>query len=134
MLHPNGAALTCCPDIVIWICYYRDALGLDLVSSEPDRYVFFHCGRQMVLLFHPDATSDPDGTLPPYEAYGSGHVAFSVEDEQLGDRAGRLRGHGITIEKEMTWGEAGRSLYVRDPAGNSIELATPMIWPVGDRA
>lgn len=110
--------------------FYRDVLGLDLVSSEPDRHVFFRCGQQMVLVFHPDATNDPDGTLPPHGAHGPGHIAFAVENERLDDWAERLRDHGIAIEKEMTWGEAGRSLYVRDPAGNSIELATPTIWPV----
>jgi catechol 2,3-dioxygenase-like lactoylglutathione lyase family enzyme len=84
----------------------------------------------MVLIFHPDATSDPDSTLPPHGAQGPGHIAFAVEDEQLDDWGERLQDHGISIEKKMTWGEAGRSLYVRDPAGNSVELATPTIWPV----
>jgi hypothetical protein len=36
--------------------------------------------------------------------------------------------HGVAIEKEIDWQEGGASLYLRDPAGNSIELAPPTIW------
>jgi hypothetical protein len=28
----------------------------------------------------------------------------------------------------VRWPRGGRSLYVRDPGGNSIELASPRIW------
>jgi catechol 2,3-dioxygenase-like lactoylglutathione lyase family enzyme len=36
--------------------------------------------------------------------------------------------HGVSIEKEMAWSRGGRSLYFRDPAGNSVELVTPGVW------
>jgi hypothetical protein len=34
----------------------------------------------------------------------------------------------VAIEHEATWPRGGRSFYFRDPAGNSLELATPRIW------
>jgi catechol 2,3-dioxygenase-like lactoylglutathione lyase family enzyme len=34
----------------------------------------------------------------------------------------------VAIEQEMDWPRGGRSFYFRDPAGNSLELATPKIW------
>ena len=34
----------------------------------------------------------------------------------------------LVIEKEMEWPRGGRSLYFRDPAGNSVELITPGLW------
>ena len=40
----------------------------------------------------------------------------------------RLQDHGIEIEKEVKWPRGGRSLYFRDPAGNSVELVTPGCW------
>lgn len=128
----SGVLETClyASDLRAATTFYRDVLRLDQVSSEPGRHVFFRCVQQMVLIFHPDATSDPGGTLPPHGAHGPGHVAFAVSAEQVDDWAERLRNHEIEIEKDVAWGEAGRSLYVRDPAGNSIELATPTIWPV----
>ena len=49
---------------------------------------------------------------------------------------GRLgsRPAGIAIEHEQTWPRGGRSFYVRDPAGNSVEFATPRIWGLPDPA
>jgi hypothetical protein len=34
----------------------------------------------------------------------------------------------VPIEREIEWDEGGTSIYVRDPAGNSVELAPPTIW------
>ncbi|WP_227254645.1 VOC family protein [Frigoriglobus tundricola] len=39
-----------------------------------------------------------------------------------------MTGCGIAIEKEVTWPRGGRSLYIRDPASNSVELVTPGAW------
>jgi len=111
--------------------FYGQILGLDLVSQEDNRHVFFRCGEQMVLLFNPAATTDPDGTLPPHGAKGPGHVAFRVSEDDLKAWGKRLQEHGVEIEKEMAWGDAGQSIYVRDPAGNSVELAPAQIWPLG---
>jgi len=35
----------------------------------------------------------------------------------------------VPIESELSWPQGGQSLYVRDPAGNSVELATRSTWP-----
>ena len=35
---------------------------------------------------------------------------------------------GDASELETTWPRGGRSLYFRDPAGNSGELITPGVW------
>ena len=34
----------------------------------------------------------------------------------------------VTVEQEVEWPKGGRSLYVRDPAGNLVELVTPGVW------
>ena len=39
----------------------------------------------------------------------------------------------LDVEMEVEWPEGGRSLYVRDPAGNSVELAPPTLWGGGWR-
>ena len=36
--------------------------------------------------------------------------------------------YGVVIEKEVGWPKGGRSIYFRDPAGNSVELVTPGRW------
>jgi catechol 2,3-dioxygenase-like lactoylglutathione lyase family enzyme len=37
---------------------------------------------------------------------------------------------GISIEAEIRWPRGGASVYVRDPAGNSVELAPARIWGI----
>ena len=39
----------------------------------------------------------------------------------------------VSIEAEVEWPNGGFSIYLRDPAGNSVELATPSIWGLGER-
>jgi len=39
-----------------------------------------------------------------------------------------LADHGVEIEKEVEWPKGGKSIYFRDPAGNSVELATRGLW------
>ena len=36
--------------------------------------------------------------------------------------------NGVEIESEVSWDGGGTSLYVRDPVGHSVELATPGVW------
>ena len=40
----------------------------------------------------------------------------------------RLAAARVEIEAEIEWPRGGRSIYVRDPAGNSVELAPAGIW------
>lgn len=111
--------------------FYGEVLELERVSREEGRHVFFRCGAQMVLVFNPEATSESGGMLPPHGARGAGHVAFAVAAEAIDDWIARFKAAGVEVEKDVSWGDAGRSIYVRDPAGNSIELATPSIWEGG---
>jgi catechol 2,3-dioxygenase-like lactoylglutathione lyase family enzyme len=55
-----------------------------------------------------------------------GHVAFRVED--LDAWRDRLSSHGIEVEREIDWGAQRVSIYVRDQAGNSVELARGERW------
>lgn len=108
--------------------FYTEVLGLSLLSRQPGRHVFLRCGEQMVLLFDPVACQQEDGEFPTHGARGAGHVAFAASNSQLPAWRARLVAAGIPIEREITWPGGGRSLYWRDPAGNSLELASPRIW------
>jgi catechol 2,3-dioxygenase-like lactoylglutathione lyase family enzyme len=33
------------------------------------------------------------------------------------------------VESRIHWARGGTSLYFRDPDGNSLEVATPGLWP-----
>lgn len=118
-----------CRDLERTTAFYRDTLGLALVTEgvnddDPDtRHFWFG-----------DAQGSP-GTLITFLEYpqmeegvvGAGsvhHVAFTVEsaDEQLAWRD-YLRDRGVECSEVMDRG-AFRSLYVRDPDGHIVEIAT----------
>jgi catechol 2,3-dioxygenase-like lactoylglutathione lyase family enzyme len=114
--------------------FYAEVIGLQPFASERGRHVFFRTGADTVfLLFNPERTRqaiDPSvGTaVPTHGATGPGHVAFTINEADLSAWRARLAHHGIEIETEVSWPKGGRSIYVRDPAGNSVELATPSLW------
>ena len=110
--------------------FYSEVLGLKLESRQEGRHVFFHCGRQMLLLFNPLASRESADHFPAHGAFGPGHVAFSVREAELVEWRGWLEQCGVTIEKIIDWPGGGRSVYFRDPTGNSLELATPRIWGI----
>lgn len=108
--------------------FYRDVLGLELRSAKPGRHLFFRCGGQMVLLFDPVRASSPGSEVPPHGAHGPGHLAFAMAPEERTGWKEHLARHGVEVEQEVQWPGGGCSLYFRDPAGNSLELASPSLW------
>jgi catechol 2,3-dioxygenase-like lactoylglutathione lyase family enzyme len=105
------------------------ALGLQRIGRSEGRHVFFRAGADLLLVFDPAATSEAGGTVPPHGAHGAGHVALSVPDDAaLEAWRALLAAEGVAIEAELTWPAGGRSLYFRDPAGNSVELITRGSW------
>lgn len=108
--------------------FYTNVLGLEAIRKEPGRHVFFRVGDAGVLLaFRAEATLTGD-TLPSHGATGPGHFALGIDPESLDAWKERLAAAGIEIEQELEWPHGGRSVYFRDPAGNSAELVTPGVW------
>jgi len=112
--------------------FYTAVLGLAIESRQEGRHVFLHCGERMLLLFNPLASRESDVYFPPHGSFGAGHVAFGVREAELDAWSARLNECGVPIEKVIDWPGGGRSLYFRDPAGNSLELATPRIWGISE--
>jgi lactoylglutathione lyase len=111
-------------DIERSLAFYRDALGLEVLSrkdNEAGRYTLvFLCApgdnaAQIELTYNwPDANGKS-------EAYTGGrnfgHVAYAVDDIYATCR--RLMDHGVTISRPP---RDGRMAFVRSPDGISIEL------------
>jgi catechol 2,3-dioxygenase-like lactoylglutathione lyase family enzyme len=117
-------------DIAAMVAFYRDVLGLRLTSDIDDIGASFRLpDGGMLLVFEPDGAAEPGRAVPPHGAQGPGHVAFSIRAGDYQLWLEHLRGAGVEIERELPWGTRGRSLYVRDPAGNSVELVAGDIWP-----
>jgi catechol 2,3-dioxygenase-like lactoylglutathione lyase family enzyme len=109
--------------------FYGGVLGLKLHSAAEGRHRFYHCGDSMVLIFNPVATNEchPDG-IPCHGSHGQEHLCWAVEREELDPWRAHLQKSGVEIEHEQTWPNGARSIYFRDPAGNSLEFATPRLW------
>ncbi|MCB0353434.1 MAG: VOC family protein [Bdellovibrionales bacterium] len=107
--------------------FYSEILNLEYHSGLSGRHHFFRCGSGMLLLFQPDVSSRST-EIPAHGGVGPGHVAFQIEESALKRWGEHLISHGVAVEHEHTWPNGARSLYFRDPAGNSLELATPSLW------
>jgi catechol 2,3-dioxygenase-like lactoylglutathione lyase family enzyme len=116
--------------------FYTDVIGLELISREQGRHVFFRCGESVVLIFNPEHTSTQqtqvgDAKIPLHGARGAGHLAFRIAEEELPGWRQHLDKNDVEIESEVSWPNGAQSIYFRDPAGNSIELVSPRLWGLG---
>lgn len=122
-------------DIIATKHFYGTVLGLKLHKELPGRFAFFRCGEQMLLFFNARFTeqqSTADGP-PPHGAHGPGHVCFRATRPELELWQGHFTMNGIAVEKVIDWPGGGRSIYVRDPAGNSVEFAEAAIWGLAEK-
>ena len=121
-----------CADLDAAESFYGGVLGLETIRREGDRHVFFRADGSVFLVFNPAETEKPpaEGKLPvpPHGARGPGHACFAAEPDGLEAWRARLVAAGIEIESEFEWPQGGRSIYFRDPAGNSLEVAESRIW------
>jgi catechol 2,3-dioxygenase-like lactoylglutathione lyase family enzyme len=113
--------------------FYGGILGFEEVTARENTFVFFRCGGTMVLVFNPEQTklqplASPALPIPGHGAAGAGHICFRASGERLGQWKEHLIANGIGIESEITWENGARSIYFRDPAGNSLEFAQPRLW------
>ena len=117
-------------DLVAAERFYVDVLGLERITRDAGRDAFFRCGDGVFLLFDPAATIE-GGERPPHGGRGAGHVAFVLEPDDVDAWLAKFAAAGVAIERDLSPPEGGRSLYFRDPAGNSVELATRQVWGIG---
>ena len=111
-------------DIEASLRFYRDALGLELLSrrdSEPGRYTLVFLAApgdhaaQLELTYNWPAA---DGSAEAYTGGRNfGHLAYAVDDIYASCQ--RLADHGVTIRRPP---RDGRMAFVRSPDGISIEL------------
>lgn len=113
--------------------FYHDVLGLERIAKVDNRHVFFRCGEGVLLLFNADETIKPPAPgarlpVPPHGTKGPGHLCFRAGADEIEAWKARLTARGIAVEADFEWPQGGRSIYFRDPAGNSLEFAEARIW------
>lgn len=119
-------------DLVTAERFYGEVLAMPVVGRVEGRHVFFRVGGSILLLFNPAVTerAEPAAFLPVplHGARGPGHVCFAATRDEIANWRARLIAAGVEIEAEFDWPNGARSLYFRDPAGNSVEFAEPRLW------
>jgi glyoxalase family protein len=127
-----------CSDMERTIAFYRDVLGLGIVrdgpsDDDPDRrHVWFGAvdgapGRLLSAMEYPDL---PQGVAGIGSTH---HFALAVDSpEELDAWRDYLRGQGVDVTDVFERG-GFRSLYLRDPDGHVVEIATrPLVEPRRD--
>jgi catechol-2,3-dioxygenase len=107
--------------------FYHDVLGLEVIQRS-DLFITLRCGDGVLLIFDPQKSGQSGRTVPAHGTKGPGHIAFAARPEDLDSWRLQLEEKNVEIEAEVEWKAGGRSLYFRDPAGNSLELAPPTLW------
>lgn len=111
--------------------FYAGVLGLEKIAAVANRHAFFKCGSGVLLLFNAEATRQPPSAklpVPPHGTTGQGHLCFAATAEEIDGWKARLTEKNIAVEADFEWPGGGRSIYFRDPSGNSLEFAEPRIW------
>ena len=112
--------------------FYVDLLGCTPLLETPRMLALDVAGRSVLLLFQRGATLEAlpseGGVIPPHGGMGQQHLAFAIPASAIDEWAERLENAGVAIESRVRWARGGESLYVRDPDGHSVELATPGLW------
>lgn len=132
------------PDIPRLAGFYRDVIGLYPLDSLDSGAAALRLpeGDAVLLLFEPSHAATPGRGVPIHGLAGgrpgpgatagvggAGHVAFRVRPGSLPEWEAHLAALKIPIELKRDWPRGGSSIYIRDPAGNSVELVDGRIWP-----
>ena len=119
-------------DLDAAVAFYGGVLGLETVLRHDPRHVFFRCGSTIVLAFDAalsrEPSQNPDLPVPPHGATGAGHICFATDSAALEHWVQHFKAQGIAPEADFHWLNGARSVYLRDPAGNSVELAERRLW------
>lgn len=136
-LAPDGIFETALyvDDLAAAETFYGAVICLEKITEVAGRHIFFRCGDGVLLLFIAEKTAlpptNPAMPVPAHGTTGPGHACFRVGGDQLDAWRAHLEARDVEIEADFCWPNGARSLYFRDPAGNSLEISEPKLWGLG---
>lgn len=116
-----------CRDVEASMKFYTEALGLEVVSYDPERkmaFLSFGSEHHTVALFQWATDTRP---VEPNRV-GLNHLAFEIEggEAELRELYGRLQARGVPIDR-LSDHVITRSVYFFDPDGNRLEIFCDMM-------
>jgi catechol 2,3-dioxygenase-like lactoylglutathione lyase family enzyme len=108
--------------------FYSHVLGLRAVAKWDDGTAY-RIGAGILLLFDIERLGRRTELYSRHGASGPGHACLRASAGQYEAWKERLAGQGVTVDHEAGWPGGGRSIYLRDPAANLIEIADRDLWP-----
>lgn len=117
------------------VAFYAALLGARVLLAEEDRMRALDvAGRQVLLLFRTGASDRanpvPGGVVPPHDADGRMHLCFAIPADALDAWEAHLAALGVAVESRVHAERGATCVYLRDPDGHLIELATPGLWAI----
>lgn len=110
--------------------FYTDVVGLRPIDAGlPDLLAAFRVpDGSVLLLFDPARSAEAGREAPPHGPRGAGHVAFRTRTGEIDDWLAHLADARLAVERIVEWRPGLVSIYVRDPAGNSVEFTNGELW------
>ena len=114
--------------------FYEEVLGCTLEKGRPELGLYhLRAGDFLIDLLDVAGPIGLEGGPPPGPVgHNVDHICIRVEPFDEGELRRHLAGHGIDAGAvHNNWGADGRgpSVYIKDPAGNTVELKGPPNQP-----
>jgi catechol 2,3-dioxygenase-like lactoylglutathione lyase family enzyme len=106
--------------------FYRTLFGFEVIDTGERLWALSVADRQVLLLCQKGASADL--AAGSHDGGGRLHLAFAIPVVELPAWEAWFGQHDVAIEERRTWERGGYSLYIRDPDGHLIEVATPGVW------
>ena len=113
-------------DVERAVRFYEKIFGFEKIAGDERLWALSVEGRHVLLVCKRGASLALGATA--HDASGQQHLCFAVEAAELDRWEKWLAENKVEIIERRTWERGGRSLYFRDPAGNSVELITRGSW------
>lgn len=113
------------------VAFYRDVLGCTVARERPSLgMVHLHAGASMIDLIAVDGSlGRRGGPAAGTQGRNLEHLCLRIEPFDECRLREHLQMHGVAVDGEVSSNLGaegdGRSLYLRDPDGNGVELKGP---------
>jgi catechol-2,3-dioxygenase len=110
--------------------FYTDIVGLSPIDAGIQGLLaaFRVPDGSVLLLFDPARSAEAGREVPSHGSRGAGHVAFRTNTGELDDWLEHFADVQLPVERIVEWRPGLVSIYVRDPAGNSVEFTNGELW------